>query len=320
MSSALAALLAASTLASLAATPAEAIRLRYRFRKGEVATYRTLVAAAAQSDTPFSAEPMRMQMRVDVLSRQRVLSVTPGGTAQVESRNLSGSTRITAMGKTQTTKAEPEVTIFTLTDRGRVIRYREVPTGRARGAPPPEAPVDPVLGAAPVGEGTGFGDSDPLKALYGLNFPERDLKPGDTWTAQSPVEMAPGRKVVIRIASRFVGMTRFRGRQCARIVTSFEMPTEPEGGDGAPDAEGFSFSQQGRVTGQLTSFFDVAEGREVYTDGTVVMIMRMKMGAPSDPSGAMETAEMNSVMKMNVRQVFLKATVPGVRAAGGRAR
>jgi hypothetical protein len=70
------------------------------------------------------------------------------------------------------------------------------------------------------------------------------------------------------------------------------------------------------MTGQITSYFDVAEGREIYTDGSVAMLMRMKMAAPSDASGAMETAEMSSVMKMNVRQVFLKATVPG----GGRAR
>jgi hypothetical protein len=306
-------------LLSLVAAPAEAIRLRYRFRKGEVATYRTLAAAAAQSDTPLTAEPMRMQMRVDVISRQRVLSVSPTGTAQIESRNLSGTTRMTAMGKTQTTKADPEVTVYTLTDRGRVIRYREVPTRRAAGATP-DTVIDPVLGAAPgSGEGA-FGDSDPLKALYGLNFPDRDLKPGDVWTAQSPVEVASGRKVVIRISSRFVGMTRYRGRECARIVTSFEMPTEPAEAGGATDADGFSFSQEGRITGQITSYFDVAEGREVYTDGAVAMIMRMKMGAPSHESGAAETAEMNSVMKMNIRQVFLKATVPGERTAGGRAR
>lgn len=298
----------------LVAAPAEAVRLRYRFRKGEVATYRTFAAAAAQSETPFATAPMRMQMRVEVLSRQRVLSVAPTGTAQIESRNLSGATRMTAMGKTQTTPASPETTIFTLTDRGRVIRYREVSNPASRPGAVPASPVDPVLGAAPEGETGGFGDSDPLKALYGLNFPDRDLKPGDTWKANTPVEMAPGRSVLIRIASRFVGMTRHRGRECAKIVTAFDMPTGPAPASGAvtTDAETDApYSEQGRITGQITSYFDIAAGREIYTDGVVAMRMSMKMAAPAGPSGETETAEMKSVMKMNVRQVFLKVTTPG---------
>lgn len=308
------ALLLAFFLLVAAAAPAQAIRLRYKFRKGEVSTYRTLVAAAAQTETPLASRPMRLQMRVDVISIQRVLSVAPDGTARIESRNLSGTSRVTSMGKTETTQAPPERTVYTLTDRGRVLRYRELPDPKVRAKADRQAREGP--------NPSPFEESDPFKALYGLNFPDRDLKPGESWSTQSEVEVGPGRTVVIKIASRFLGLVTFRGRRCAKIETAFEMPTEPqEGVPTPPDAEGVSFSQDGRVTGRLTSFFDVAEGREIYTDGSVALVMKMKMSAPADPSGAMETAEMNSVMKMNLRQVFLKSTAPGERpAAGGRRR
>jgi hypothetical protein len=310
--------LSALTLLALAvasAAPAQAIRLRYKFRRGEVSTYRTLVAAAGQSETPLVAEPLRMQMRVDVISTQRVLSVSSNGTAQIESRNVSGTNRVMSMGKTQSSKAQPETTVYTLTDRGRVLRYRETPPPRQGGA---------AATADGDAEGASFPESDPLKALYGLNFPEKDLQPGESWSTSSEVEIARGRSVVIKIRSTFAGLVSHRGRRCAKILTAFEMPTETQqegtGGPAPPDTGGPSVSQEGRVTGRLTSFFDIAEGREIDTDGWVAMLMKMKMTAPSASSGGMESAEMNSVLKMNLRQVFLKVVAPGQPRAAGAGR
>lgn len=272
---------------------AEAIQLRYKFRKGDVSTYRTMLAAAGQSQSPFATAPIKMQMTVDVLSTQRVLSVSPDGTAQIEAKNASGSTRMTVSGKTETSKVPPEKTIYTLTDRGRLLRYREQGARTAAASPP----------AGPEAGGVGMDNTDPLKALYGLNFPARDLKPGETWNAESKVDIGPGQSVMVKIASRFLAMTTFQGRRCAKILTAFEMPMAPPMGAG--EAEGVSMTSDGKVTGQITSFFDVEEGREVYSDGSVAMLMKMQMTAPLDPSGAVQTVEMNTVFKMNLRQVLV---------------
>jgi hypothetical protein len=281
-------------------TEAEAIQLRYKFRKGDVSTYRTMVAAAGQSQSPFATGPMKMQMSVDVLSTQRVLSVAPNGTAQIESRNLSGTMRMTTSGKTETSKVPAEKTIYTLTDRGRLLRYRDLATEKkaADGATQPGG-----AGSADGAGAAGTENTDPLKALYGLNFPARDLKPGETWNAESKVDIGPGRSVVVKIASRFLAVITFQGRRCAKILTAFEMPMAPPGGAG--EAEGVSMTSDGKITGQLTSFFDIEEGREVYTDGSVAMLMKMQMSAPLDPSGAVQTVEMNTVSKMNLRQVLV---------------
>jgi hypothetical protein len=141
---------------------------------------------------------MRLQMTGDVISTQRVVSVAADGTAQVESKDVSGTMRTSAFGKSQTSKAPMETTIYTVTKRGRVLRYREVN--------PPREPGEVTPPAAGTSE-----QSDPLKALFGLNFPARDLQPGDTWNDENTVEIGGGKSVVVKIASRFVEMTRFRG-------------------------------------------------------------------------------------------------------------
>jgi hypothetical protein len=283
------------------APEAQAIQLRYKFRKGDVSTYRTMVAAAGRSETPFTPAAMKMQMTVDVLSTQRVLSVAPNGTAQIESKNLSGTMRMTNSGKTETSKVPPERTIYTLTDRGRLLRYRDLATNGKAGDATSERSAPG--GSAADGAATGLENTDQLKALYGLNFPARDLKPGDTWNAESKVDIGSGQSVLVKIASRFLALTSFQGRRCAKILTAFEMPMAPPGGAG--EAEGVSMTSDGKVTGQITSFFDIAEGREVYTDGSVAMLMKMQMSAPLDPSGAVQTVEMNTVFKMNLRQVLV---------------
>jgi hypothetical protein len=285
-----------------AAREAGAIQLRYRFVRGEVATYRTMVAAAGQNRSTFSETPMRMQMTADVLSTQRVLNVGADGTAQVESKDVSGTMRSTAFGRTQTTRAPKETTIYTVSNRGRVLRYRELRPTRPR--TPDEDPSR--------GEGKSS-QSDPLKALFGLNFPARDLKPGDTWNDENKVETGGGKSVVVKIASRFVELTRFRGRRCAKITSSFEMPSPPEESP-FPEEPGVSVSQDGKVTGQITTYFDVEEGREIYSDGSIIMLTKMRMSGGADPTGAPESAELSSVFKMNLRQVLVKTAAPkGIR-------
>src|SRR5262245_53124587 len=138
-------------------TEAEAIQLRYKFRKGDVSTYRTMVAAAGQTQSPFAAAPMKMQMSVDVVSTQRVLSVAPNGTAQIESKNLSGTMRMTTSGKTETSKVPAEKTVYTLTDRGRLLRYRDLSTG----GKPADGPAGPGGSGAASGA-VGTDNTDPL--------------------------------------------------------------------------------------------------------------------------------------------------------------
>jgi hypothetical protein len=278
-------------LALLLPTPASALQLRYKFKPGSTTTYRVMVASAALAQIPVAPEPVKMQFSLELKTVQKVLSLSRSGVADLEWTNSAGTMKMTAMGRSNSSKLPREVTRLKLTDRGKLLSYRAQPASGG------QAPV-----AAPAGGPIGMEGADPMRALAGLNFPDRDLKPGDTWAAESKVDMGNGQSVVMKIASKFEALTSYKGRKCARITTAFEMPMDATGMGG--EGEGASMKGEGKVAGQVTTLFDYEAGRELYADGSVVMLVKLQMSGAMDPAAG-QSLEMTSAMKLNVRQVLI---------------
>lgn len=246
---------------------ARAEKFQYKFTTGQV--FRTSAnLAGASMMGPGTGPMMKMQFRVKMVQVQRVRSVS-GGVATLEITETPVSGQTIAMGRTEPYKKTPSKSQVRLTLRGRVVGRKELGTRE------PEAPS---------------GELDPTDALYGLDFPDRDLKPGDTWS--DTINSGSGaRAQKVQLQGKFVGWTSFRGRRCAEIATTISMAAAA--GEESSSASG----SPGKVSGTITTYFDPAAGAELYSKGSLVITGHMDMSAVSPDAG-----DFASVSKINFVQ------------------
>jgi hypothetical protein len=264
-------LLVAATLVAglLTPTAARAEQFRYHYRPGQRWESRAGLAGAMMVGQPGSSMA-KMQFRVSIKQSQRVASVS-GGIVTLEITETPLSGRMTAMGKTQSYPRTATRSVVKMTERGRFISRKSLSgEGADSGAPGMQA----------------------VDAIYGLNFPDRDLKPGDTWEDTVTIgEKESAQKV--HVTSRFAGREVFRGRECAKFSTLLSMPMAAESGAPASgDAPG-----QGKATGNLTTYFDPKAGMEVYQSGSLAVLARADLSGISPGAG-----DFASVSKINIIQ------------------
>jgi hypothetical protein len=263
-------------LATVAAS-ARAEQFKYLYRPGQqVRSRANLAGAMMMGQAP--AALMKAQFRMSLRQTQRVVSVS-GGIVTLEITDVPLSGKMIAGGRTESYGSRtPTRYLVRMTERGRFL------SRKALTAEESSAQMSGMDGA---------------DALYGLNFPNRDLKAGDVW--EDTVTVGTGaslRKVHMRC--RYVGRETFRGRSCARFSTVLSMPSggDAAGGMGVPGS-------QGRMTGTVTTYFDPKAGLEVYSNGSLVVVERADLTGISPDAG-----ELVNVSKINVVQ----ALTPG--AAG----
>ena len=107
-------------------------------------------------------------------------------------------------------------------------------------------------------------------ALYGLNFPDRDLKPGDSWEDAVSVGVE-GEARKVRMSTRFVRWETFRGIRCARFATTLTVPQSTEG---ITPGDGLSTGLANKVSATVTTYFDPKKGTELYSRGSLAMVGR----------------------------------------------
>ncbi|HEU4753817.1 MAG TPA: hypothetical protein VFU47_11975, partial [Armatimonadota bacterium] len=193
-------------------------------------------------------------------------------TLEITETPVSGS--MTSAGQTEAMPKAPTRTLVRITERGRFIDRKDLTkdAGGSAGSP-----------------------LDGTDVLYGLNFPARDLKPGDTWEDTLTVGTR-GQTQKVHVTWKYLGKEQFRGRNCAKISTVFNMPMAMAGGDALPGIA----PPTGKLTGSVTTYFDPQAGVEVYSSGAVVMTARADLTSLSPEAG-----EFVSVMKINMVQHLL---------------
>lgn len=265
-------LLGAAALVALPAG-ARAEQFRYKYRPGQVIIARAGMAGATMMGPPGGAM-VKARFRVSMRQVQRVLSVS-GGVVTLEVTDTPTSSTATALGRTQAGDRTPTRSLVKMTERGRFISRKPLGT-KAR-----------------TEETSGLDAAD---ALYGLNFPDRDIQPGDTWEDSIELgdEMNP-RKV--QMTCRFVGRETFRGRSCVKINTHITMAVDMSAGD-APSG---GATGEGKVVGNVTTHFDPAAGVEVYSSGSLILTARADLGSAGGGG------EFASVSKFNLTQSLVSA-------------
>jgi hypothetical protein len=250
------------------ADAAHAERFHYRFKPGQIIEFRANLAGAAMLGQT-SGSMMKMQFRSGVRQTQRVRSVS-GGIATLDVTETALSGKMVVGGKTEPMLPPPVRSLVKLTERGRFISRLPL-TG-----PPGES-------------GVGIEGAD---VTFGLNFPARDLKPGDTWQDTFEVGEGTERKRV-HGAWKYESRERFRGRDCIRVSTMLTMKIA----DNADGGTGEAPLERGGMTARMITYFDPKAGSEVYSSGYLTLTSRLDLSAISPEAG-----ELANVTKINLIQ------------------
>lgn len=218
----------------------------------------------------------RMQFRMSSQQLQKVRSVN-GGIAVLDVVESTLSGKMTTGGKTESMANKPTRSVVRLTERGRFLERKGIGAG------------------AEDGGASGIEGAD---VLFGLNFPDRDLKPGDSW--QDTFEIgSKGQRQRVQATWKYVARELFQGRACAKITTVLSMPLT------ASDADlglGAGFSQQGKMSATMTTYFDPKEGIELYSAGSLTTASKADLSGLSPEAG-----ELVNATKINLIQWY----VPG---------
>jgi len=250
---------------------ARAERLQYRFKPGQVIEFRANLAGASMLGQTGGAM-VKMQFRNGVRQTQRVRSVS-GGVATLDVTETALSGKMTAAGKTETMIPPPNRSLVKITERGRFISRK---------------PIDGAPGDGAVGiEGA--------DVTFGLNFPARDLKPGDTWKDTIEVGEGSERKRV-HGTWKYEAREKFRGRDCVRVSTVLTMSMNRSDGTEGPQ-------ERGGMTARMVTYFDPKDGTEIYSSGHLTLTNRLDLGAISPEAG-----ELANVTKINLIQWLANPT------------
>lgn len=279
-------LLAVGLLLVIAPSAAHAEKFKYGFRPGQVIESRAGMAGASLMG-PGGGDLLKMQFRVTIKQTLRVLSVA-GGVVTLEVTDKPVAGKMTAMGRTQEYDRQTTKSVVRLTQRGKFLSRRELP---APGAPAAIAEVE-------AGGTDGMEGAD---ALFGLNFPDRDLKPGDTW--RDTITVGPREsptKVVM--TCRYVGQETVFGRKCAKFTSTLSRAA----GESEPEAALPGLETQARFSAGQTCYFDPVAGIEVYTSGWMTSTARTDFSALSQEGG-----ELLSATRINVVQYLASVARKG---------
>jgi hypothetical protein len=267
-------------LAALA-SQAGAVQLRHQFRPGESHTYKTTMKGRGETQAAAMPEGMRMEMSMEMVTTEKVLSVSEDGkTGRIEHRVASGSMTMNFGEKAQTMQVPQERTVISMDNRGKVLKVESE-----------EGTPSPALGASAQG-------MDWAQMAAAMAFPEQDLKPNDTWDFEAPVQVAEGTSMKVKAHSRLLKLLTYKGRPCAEIRTAFEIPLESMMPQAQGEGETPGMSMEGKVSGEVTWYFDHAKGLVIDESGTVKMLMKMSFTMGE------QTMESSTSMIMNVKSVL----------------
>ena len=248
---------------------------RYKFHPGQVISSRLSMAGATMAGQT-AGQMTRMQFRTSGKQLQRVQSISDG-VVSLEVTDLPGTSTVSSGGQTQSSRGTSSKTLIRLTERGKFISRKSLTSGS---------------------EQAGASQLDGLDAVFGLNFPARDLKPGDTW--DDTLTIGEGlRAKKVHVTWKYVSREAFRGRDCAKIHISVSVPLDA----GELSQPGMP-ATQGRISGTVTTYFDPKLGQEVYSSGSVVIQAKADLSGVSPEAG-----EIATVSKINLVQSLV---------AGGR--
>jgi hypothetical protein len=277
------AFLLAGASAGLAAGDA-GLFLRYRQAQGDKATYAYSCSTRAQIEVQNGQKTDRAEVSLQMKLATEVLETTPGGDMKIRADITSGKIKASSGGDQGTVPVESAVLEYLVSARG-IVKSVNLMSGRppAIGVLPYAATPDDVFLVSGVGQ-----------------FPDKRLKPGDTWEGVARVpDPEGGEAMEVPFKSKLVSVAQVRGRPCATIKTTARVNATH-----AEDAEDGSGRMSGRmdVVQEVTWVFDYERSVVMSAQGTT----RISVGFQGTDSGSGESASARISGVMNTRSTLLE--------------
>ncbi len=290
----------------LAAGRADAVVLRYNLKKGDTASYKEMESIAQRMSFSMAGQSRRQDSAstANSLYKEQVTDVTSEGVIILIRSTLSEELTTGVNGKEQKISQPPgEKTYIRMTPQGRVLSARTtVPqeTSQSMSSRVPGTNMEDLLG--------GLGTLEAVTAHF--PFPDKDLQPNETWTDTVRLPgFLGGASTTISLNSRLLAIAPYKGRDCVKIRTSFEIPLDIDMrqflGQALPPGADVQMDMKGKITGRMEWQFDYKSGRLVYSEGPVVMSFNSSFSLTS-PQGQSMPGELNLVMKINTKTFLLE--------------
>ncbi|MGQ9525839.1 MAG: hypothetical protein ACUVTZ_13520 [Armatimonadota bacterium] len=254
-------LLVFATTVFAAQPDTDAVLLRYNLREGDVFPYRLTIDMTGKGSAT-EAGNLDMSASLQLVLRMAVQKVNPDLTYQMQVQVINPKVIANGQEVPVTTGQVPPI-VITMTKTGAVKSIQGL-EGLAGGAAVPG--LDP----------TSF--SNIISSL--TVFPEKPLKPNDTWTYTVPVTFFGSAKANATAKCKLVGFeTSKDGVRLAKVSTSLTVPMDMSI---PPPANTVVKGQQ---TGQITTRYSCQSGMPYDANGTTNMKMKMTIPPPMGPDG-----------------------------------
>lgn len=273
--------LATATLVLTVVLPAfaqEAYKLRRAFKVNEIRLYKTVVEMNGEIVMGQNTMPLNMQMVT--VYREKVAGIKEG---KATIHTSYESFKMYMNGQEFSLPDMPnmrDVVVTTVIDeRNRVYEVRG---------------LERLQGSNPFGN-LNFGTGINTTAL----FPEEPIKVGDTWQTDFPLAKAKETGLVMK--HTFVSVANVGGVQAAVIRSEFEGPYEQIVGAVAAQANVPIPPVKGTMKVVVNSYFDLATGNLLKSDGDMVMSLQFE-GGGNNPMMPQQGMQMNMSVKMAVTE------------------
>lgn len=277
--------------------PAHAITLRYALKKGAAVQYTVRLAAASRASGMGGAK-QESTMELATVYRLKVVEVTASGDMLADLEAISGSVKISE-GEESKKKTLP---------KAKPLHVKLTPLGLIS-IVGPEDKTTQLDSDASFGAGSTTPILDLLSAGSIVPLAERDVKPGDTWESEftEALPMPPlmgeeeGKRVgLVKVKSKLIELVDYKGRKCAHIRTTFEMPFDAQG----TPAPQVTLSVTGKMTGDIDWYYEYDQSRTVTCASTLQLLLKTTADLPPEMRDRMPegmTTDGALSMKANIK-------------------
>jgi hypothetical protein len=244
----------------MACAPAQAIVLRYQPKVGETAKHKLSISGGMLTSIPGMGQGMQIEMTGTLDYTEAALSET-AETTRVETRLLGGPATTKMAGHSETGQMPTGRIVADIDRRGHPVR----------------------VVVKEIGGRTMMPESAETWGKQ-FNFPEGNVEVNDSWSDTVKIPSAPqGPEVTLTLKSQLLDLTTYQNRKCAKIRTSFEGPISVDlSALGVPSQEAKG-SMEATLQGDVISYYDYENSIEVYSEGTIAVVMGFSVEGPEAP-------------------------------------
>jgi len=185
--------------------PPESLRLEYKFKSGDMQKYDITVTGEGKVKLPGQEDAVKLEARVTMRCvRHLVGGPTSDGHWRIEWDTIKADMLIPEFGQIYLTVPPIQ---YEMDKRGKVRAFKGLEELALCPGLPQQKTFGDVLAQLPCG-----------------GFPDKEIKPGDTWEDLYEVLIPDQQPTRIIVKSKFLGFEKVLEKNCVKIESTYEAP------------------------------------------------------------------------------------------------